>query len=172
MEKSMTSDIGEHDDDEEMDDHGDAEAPGHDENPAAITHRAAGVGVNIRRAFRGDDAHSNAQAQGRAHRRAAHLYQQCLVAAFAQRPRLARFRHTYRLHKVGGMHPGAARADRTANDLPFLAAFRRWSLLAGSDGIAYDVFHVSLSFLSIRQNVTQSMPLHRIVSYFCDGFVI
>lgn len=82
----MAGDEGEHDNEYEMQHHGYGKAPGYDDNPGAIAQWLMARGIDVRRAFGGDDAYGDAQAQRREHRRTAHFYEEGLVTAFTKCP--------------------------------------------------------------------------------------
>ena len=56
---NLSCDEGDHDDQGEVDEHCDDEAPGDKDNPAAITGGSPHCGVCLGPAFRGDHAHSD-----------------------------------------------------------------------------------------------------------------
>ena len=58
----MSGDECEHDDQDEVENHGDAEAPGEDDNPGLVIHRGASPAVCFRRALGGDETHGDAKA--------------------------------------------------------------------------------------------------------------
>src|SRR5579859_4662304 len=116
----MTGDIGKHNDEGEMEQHGDAKKPGDNHDPVAFGKWFVRGGVDIGRTVGSYDAHSDAQAQGREDGRALHFSQQQRMTAFAERPGPARFRNAQRLYERRSVEPGAPRADGTANRASFL----------------------------------------------------
>jgi len=128
----MASDEGEHDNEDEVEEHGNGEAPGHDEDPGAVAEGFVGGGVDIGGSFGGDDADGDAQAEGGADRRTVHFEEERLMTAFAECPGLAGFGDSDGFHEVGVVKPGAAGADGAANAGAFCGVARLFT--AGGEG--------------------------------------
>lgn len=156
---SMPGNKGDHDDQHKVQQHGDAEPPGHHENPRAVVEGAARWRIGVGRSLGCYQTHRDAQAQGRQHGGALHFNKQRGIAAIAEHPCLARFRNAERLLDARDLHPGATPANGTADRPPPLAPRRGLAMLYARCITPYsaflfspNIFHVSLSFLRIEED--------------------
>src|SRR6266446_5084051 len=105
--------------------------------------------MGCRRAFSGNEAHSDAQTKQKKNRETAHFVEQCLVARAAECPLAARIGYTWWFYDGDSLKPGAMGANRAAGG-DSSSRFTRVISLSYDGWLAavHGVFHCSPSFLS------------------------